>query len=131
MKILWRLRINLGLSQKRYQLEIPQLVWEEFFEQFTEDNRERPITLQIVDQQLGSFNLLSGTPLHSVIYEPPDLSNDLVVAVSRQLQSREVTFAHTIDYPQAITIITDDDGLVLSCIVTDDNNAQTVIHFED
>ena len=122
--------MKLGLSQKRYQLEIPQLVWEEFFEQFTEDNRGRPITLQILDQQLGSFNLLSSTPLHSVIYEPPDHGNDLVVAVSRQLKSREVTFAHTIVYPQSMTIVTDDDGVILSCIVTDDDYAQTVIHFE-
>jgi hypothetical protein len=123
--------MNLGLSQKRYQLEIPQLVWEEFFEHFTEDNRGRPITLRIMDQQVGHFDLLRGTPLHSVIYELPDHGNDLVVAVSRELRSREVTFAHTIVYPQSITLITDDDGLVLSCIVTDDDNAQTVIHFED
>jgi hypothetical protein len=80
---------------------------------------------------MGRFNLLSGTPLHSVIYELPDHGNGLVVAVSRQLRSQEVTFAHIIVYPQALTLITDDDGIVLSCTVTDDDHTQTIIHFDD
>lgn len=119
--------MNLGLSQTRYQLDIPPQIWPEFFEQFTDDHWGKPITLTILNGQLGSFALLSGTPLHSVVYEPPDSGNTLVVAVSRQAQSREPSFAHAIVYPQTITVITDDDGLILSCKVTDDGQAQTII----
>lgn len=124
------LDMDLKLFAKRYQLDIPQGLWLDFFAQFTDDNKGRLITLQLLDKQMGDFDLLRHKPLFSIIYERPNCGNDLVVTVSRSLGIHEATYAHRIVYPQTINIVTDEDGVVLSCTVTDDDHAQTVISFQ-
>jgi hypothetical protein len=122
--------MDLQLSPNRYQLDIPRQVWSEFLQRFNEDNRGRLITLKILDCQHGDFELLSQEPLFSVVYEPPDRGNDLVVTVSRNLTLREATYSHPIVYPQTMQIITDADGIIQSCTITDDDRAQTIICLE-
>ncbi len=63
--------MDLKLSPERYQLDIPQGIWLEFFTQLTHDNRGRLITLKLLDGQLGDFDLLRHKPLFSVIYDRP------------------------------------------------------------
>lgn len=75
--------MDLELSPRRYQIDIPQGIWLEFFVQLTQDNRGRLITLKLLDNQPGNFDLLCHKPLFSVIYERPNYGNDLVVTVSR------------------------------------------------
>jgi hypothetical protein len=116
--------------ESKYQFVIPQLVWPEFLEQFTQDNRGRLVTLKILDAQLGDFEVLSYTPLFAMAYDPPDHGNDLVVTVSRNLSSATATYAHIIVYPQTLEVVTDADGNIKACTITDDDRAQTIICLE-
>ncbi|WP_017302340.1 DUF5335 family protein [Nodosilinea nodulosa] len=122
--------MDLPPSQTQYRLVVPPQVWREFFEQFTSDYRGRLITLKILDQQMGDFEVLSHKRLFSVLYEPPNHGNDLVVTVSRPLSVGTATYAHVIVYPQMIDVITDQGGKIESCTVTDDDHAQTIICLE-
>lgn len=120
--------MKLELLQQRFQIGIIQSVWTDFFNQFTIDNRDRLITIKILDCQLGNFDILKASPLHSVTYNPADQGNNLVVTVSRQLGVQETTYDHVIGCPQTVEIITDADGIVQSCCVTDDEQVQTIIY---
>ncbi len=122
--------MDLELSCKRYQLEIPPGIWQEFFAQLTDEHRGRLITLKQLDRELGEFDVLRQKPLFSITYAQPDHSRDLVVTGNRFLGTREAVYAHRIVAPQAVSIVTDDDGAIQTCTITDDDNAQTTISFE-
>ena len=130
--------MQLGLSYKRYQLDIPPAVWSEFFDQLTDENRGRLITLKLLDDQLGDFEVLRHTPLHSITYVPagatgsdrPDCRGDLVVTVGRPQGLGEATYAHRVVCPQAVSIVTDEDGIVLSCTITNRDQVQSKISFQ-
>jgi hypothetical protein len=122
--------MNLPSPESKYRFVIPQPVWSEFLKQFTQDHRGRLITLKILDEQLGDFEVLSHTPLFAIAYDPPDYGNDLVVTVSRTLSTATATYAHVIVYPQTLEVVTDADGNIASCTVTDDDRAQTIICLE-
>ncbi|MBE9138164.1 DUF5335 family protein [Nodosilinea sp. LEGE 07088] len=121
--------MTLELSYKRYQLDIPQSIWVEFFAQFTDEHRGYPLTLKLRDPQLGDWELLRHKPFFAIAYDRSDIDNNLVITVSQSLETPEVAYAHRVVYPQAVTIVTDDDGRILSCTVTDSDQAQTIINF--
>lgn len=121
--------MDLRLSDQRYQLDIPQPLWLEFFDQFNDDNRGRLITLKLLDRQLGDFEVLRRKPLHSITYDRPNQGNDLMVTVGGSHPDHGATYAHRIVYPQFVTLITDEEGVILTCTVTDDDHAQTIISF--
>ncbi|WP_017297003.1 DUF5335 family protein [Nodosilinea nodulosa] len=120
----------LDLSYKRYQLDIPSVVWSEFFEQLTDENRGRLITLTLLDEQMGDFEVLRHTPLYSITYDRPIDGSDLIVTVGRPQGVGEATYAHRVVLPETISIITDEDGFVLSCTITNRDRAQTLISFQ-
>ncbi len=120
----------LELSCPRYQVEIPPLVWAEFFELMTDDNRGRLITITLLESQLGEVEVIRHRPLYSMTYADADHGNDLVVTVSRSPENRQVTYAHRIVLPQWVTITTDEDGVMQSCRVTDNDQAQTILDFQ-
>lgn len=122
----------LDLSYKRYQLHIPSVVWSDFFEQLTDENRGRLITLKLLDERLGDFEVLRHTPLHSITYDCPiDGSDlDLIVTVGRPQGMEAATYAHRVVLPKTISIITNEDGFVLSCTITSQDHVQTLISFQ-
>lgn len=120
----------LELSYRRYQIDIPQAVWPEFFDQCTDDNRGRLITLKMLDAQMDDFEVLRHRPLYAITYDRSGPGNDLVVTIGCPLGAGEATYAHRIGFPQAVSIVTDEDGVILSCTVTDGDHGQTVIRFQ-
>ncbi len=122
--------MDLQVSAHRYQLNIPVGVWLEFFAQLTEDNCGRLINLKILDGQMGDFEVLRYRPFFAVTYHRPNHGNDLVVTVGHGSGAQVNTYDHVIVCPQTVSIITDEDGIVQSCTVTDDDHAQTVITFQ-
>lgn len=122
--------MDLELSYRRYQLEIPQTIWLEFFAQLTDENQGRPLTLKQRDRQIGDIELLRHKPLCSIDYTRPDHGNDLVITVSQAWGSQAATFAHRIVSPKIVNIITDEDGGILTCTVTDSDQTQTIINFQ-
>lgn len=122
--------MQLGLSYKRYQLAIPPAVWSDFFAQLTDENRGRLITLKQLDDQLGDFEVLRHTALQAITYNRTDYGSDLVVIVDRPHVIGETTYAHRVVCPQAVSIVTDEDDIVLSCTITNQDQAQSKISFQ-
>lgn len=123
--------MSLSLLQDRYRISIPRSVWPEFLVRLTDDYRGRLIVLKILDYQMGHFEVLAHEPLHSVVYEPPDHGNRLIVTVSRASSPREQRYSHIVGFPQTLEIVTDADGAIEQCIVTDDDHAQTIIRIKN
>lgn len=86
--------------------------------------------MKILDEQLGDFEVLSHNSLLEIAYNLPDHVNNLVVTVSRTLSTATATYAHVIVYLQRLEVVTDADGNIESCTVTDDDRAQTIICLE-
>lgn len=122
--------MNLQLSAKRYQLDIPPALWAEFFAQLTEDHRGRPVALKLLTHQLSELDVLRPTPLQSITYDRSPQGHDLIVTVSGSGDRDRATYAHRIVYPQVVTLITDDDGIILTCTITDNDHTQTVLSFQ-
>ena len=121
--------MDLQLPDQRYQIDIPQALWTEFFAQLTDDNRGRLIGLKLLDCQLGDFEVLHHQPLHSIAYDRPNQGSDLMVTVKGDLDNHDVTYTHRIVRPQFFTLTTNEDGIILTCTVTNIAHAQTIISF--
>jgi hypothetical protein len=65
--------------------------WVEFFDQFTNGNRGRLIKLEIVTPESGDLIPIQNAPLWSLVYDPVNKGNDLVIATGQD----EVTYSHT------------------------------------
>lgn len=120
----------LELSYRRYQLDIPHGIWPDFFAQFTEDNRGRPVVLKQRDGQQGEVALLRSTSLDAVVYDRLNHRSDLVVTVSDPQGMGEAASGHRIIEPQSVSIVTDEDGVTQSCTVIDGSRTQTMISFQ-
>lgn len=121
--------MDLALSHQRYQLDIPRGVWQAFFAQLTDERRGHLITLQLGDRQRGDYDLWRHSPLLAIVYDPSDQGRDLVITASRSLDTHAAHPIHRIIQPQTVSIITDEDGIIQSCTVTDDKQVQTIISF--
>jgi hypothetical protein len=103
--------------------QIPQDRWVEFFDQFTNGNRGRLIKLEIVDQESGDEISIQNAPLWSLVYDPVDKGNDLMIATGRD----EVTYAHTVLAPKIVLEAQDTNGKVVALEILDQSNNQTIL----
>lgn len=120
----------LEMSYRRYQLDIPHGIWQDFFAQFTEDNRGRLMALKQLDGQREEVALLHPTPLDAIVYDRFRHRSDLVVTVSDSQGMGETACGHRIVDVQFVSIITDEDGVTQSCTVIDGSRTQTMISFQ-
>ncbi len=120
----------LELSYRRYQLDIPYGIWPDFFAQFTEDNRGRPMAMKQLDGQQQEVALLRPTPLDAVVYDRLHNRSDLVITVSDSQGTGDAAYGHRIIDAQSVSIITDEDGVTQSCTVIDGSRTQTMISFQ-
>lgn len=120
----------LEMSYRRYQLDIPPEIWPDFFAQFAEDNRGRPMALKQLDGQRGEVALLRPTPLDAVVYDRFNHRSDLVVTVIDSQGRGGAAYGHRIVDAQSVSITTDEDGVTQSCTVIDGRRTQTMISFQ-
>ena len=77
---------------------VPQERWGEFFDQFSDGNRGRHISIEIINSELGDEELIQNAPLMAMVYDRPGKGNDLVIETGKD----EVTYAHTVDAPTEV-----------------------------
>jgi Family of unknown function (DUF5335) len=65
--------------------------WGEFFDQFSDGNRGRHISIENISSEFGDEELIQNVPLMAIVYDRPGKGNDLVIEVGED----EVTYAHT------------------------------------
>jgi hypothetical protein len=102
---------------------IPRERWGEFFDQFSDGNRGRHVSIEILSSEMGDEELIQNAPLMAMVYDRPGKGDDLVVEVGRD----EVTYAHTIDSPTEVQTAQDSNGIMLAVQISDAAGSKTLI----
>ncbi len=100
--------------------------WGEFFDQFSNGNRGRHISIEIVSSELGNEELIQNAPLMAMIYDRPDKGNDLVIEIGKD----EVTYAHTIDSPTEVLTAQSESGRMMAVSISDAAGTKTLVKFQ-
>lgn len=112
--MLTKIYINKSISQER---------WVEFFDQFSDGNRGRHISIEMLGSELGDEELIKNAPLMAMVYDPPTKGDILTIETGKH----EVTYAHTINSPQEVLTGQDTNGVVLAVQIRDAVGIPTLI----
>jgi Family of unknown function (DUF5335) len=105
---------------------IPADRWGEFFDQFSNGNRGRHISIEIIGSEFGDAEFIQNAPLMAMVYDPPTKGNDLVIEVGKE----EVNYAHTIDAPTEVWTGQDSNGVMVAVSIADATGAKTLIKLQ-
>jgi Family of unknown function (DUF5335) len=105
---------------------VPREQWGEFFDQFSDGNRGRHISIEVIGSDLGDAELVQNAPLMAMIYDRPGKGDDLVIEVGQD----EVTYAHTVDSPTEVLTGQDSNGLMLAVWISDAAGTKTLIKLQ-
>jgi len=102
---------------------LPHERWGEFFDQFSDGNRGRSISIESIDAELGDEELIQNASLMAIVYDRPDKGNALVIEVGEH----EVTYAHTVEAPTEIYTGQDSLGRMIVISISDAAGTKTLI----
>jgi hypothetical protein len=105
---------------------VPREQWGEFFDQFSDGNRGRHISIEVIGSDLGDAELVQNAPLMAMIYDRPGKGDDLVIEVGQD----EVAYAHTVDSPTEVLTGQDSNGLMLAVWISDAAGTKTLIKLQ-
>jgi hypothetical protein len=105
---------------------VPRERWGEFFDIFSNGNRGRHISIEIIDPELGDQELIKNAPLMAIVYDRPGKGDDLVIEVGQD----EVTYAHTIDSPTEVLTAQNSNGVMIALRITAAAGTQTLIQLQ-
>jgi hypothetical protein len=98
---------------------VPRERWGEFFDQFSDGNRGRYISIESISDE----TLIQNAPLMAIVYDRPGKGNDLVIEVGKD----EVTYAHTIDAPTEVLTGQNEVGQIVALWITEAAGTKTLI----
>jgi osmotically-inducible protein OsmY len=99
--------------------------WLPFFDQFSQDNQGRPVSIEVVGQEWGADLAAQTISLTAVDFDPK--LDAILLTVSRG----EKTFTHTIKAPKTVWLAYADSGKAWALEVITKDNSQTILRFED
>jgi Family of unknown function (DUF5335) len=105
---------------------VPSDQWVEFFDQFSDGNRGRHISIEMLGSELGDEELIQNAPLMAMVYDPPNKGNKLTIEIGKD----EVTYAHTVDSPTEVLTGQDANGIMLAVRIADAAGTQTLIKLQ-
>jgi hypothetical protein len=105
---------------------VPRDRWSEFFDLFSNGNRGRHISIEVISSEVGTQKLIQDAPLMALVYDRPGKGDDLAIEVGKD----EVTYAHTINSPVEVLTGQDSDGLMMAIQVTDTTGTKTVVKLQ-
>jgi Family of unknown function (DUF5335) len=105
---------------------LPPEGWAEFFDQFSNGNRGRYISIESIDTDLGDEELIQNAPLMAMVYDRPGKGNDLVIEVGKH----QVTYAHTIDAPTEISTGQDALGQIVVICINEASGTKTLVKLQ-
>jgi Family of unknown function (DUF5335) len=94
---------------------VPQERWGEFFDQFSDGNRGRHISIEIINPEM-----IQNAPLMAMVYDRPGKGNDLVIETGKNT----VTYAHTVDAPTEVLTGQSESGRMLAVWISDATGTQ-------
>ena len=106
---------------------VPRERWGEFFDQFSDGNRGRHMSIEIINSEIGDGELIQDAPLMAMVYDRPGKGDDLVIEVGKD----EVTYAHTIDSPTEVLTGQSESGRMLAVWISDAAGTKTLVKLQD
>jgi hypothetical protein len=105
---------------------VPQDRWGEFFDQFSDGNRGRHISIEVITDEFGDEELIQNAPLMAMVYDRSSKGNDLVIETGKD----EVTYAHTVDAPTEVLTGQSDSGMMLAVWISDAAGTKTLVKLQ-
>ena len=106
---------------------VPRERWGEFFDQFSDGNRGRHMSIEIINSEIGDGELIQDAPLMAMVYDRPGKGDDLVIEVGKD----EVTYAHTVDSPTEVLTGQSESGRMLAVWISDAAGTKTLVKLQD
>ena len=106
---------------------VPREQWGEFFDQFSDGNRGRHMSIEIINSEIGDGELIQDAPLMAMVYDRPGKGDDLVIEVGKD----EVTYAHTVDSPTEVLTGQSESGRMLAVWISDAAGTKTLVKLQD
>jgi Family of unknown function (DUF5335) len=102
---------------------VPQERWGEFFDQFSDGNQGRHISIlilrgsanEVITDEFGDEELIQNAPLMAMVYDRLGKGNDLVIETGKD----EVTYAHTVDAPTEVFTGQSESGWMMAVSISD------------
>ena len=105
--------------------QIPRQRWEGWCDTFTNGNRGRAVTIELVDDGMGAAPLAEGIALVAIDYDTPGKGNDIVVSYGDEATPSR----HTISAPAKLLQTQDENGAVASLEIEDEGGRRTIVSF--
>ncbi len=105
---------------------VPHESWGEFFDQLSNGNRGRHISIEVITDEFGDEELIQNAPLMAMIYDRPGKGNDLVIETGKN----EVTYAHTVDAPTEVLTGQSESGRMLAVWISDAAGTKTLVKLQ-
>ncbi len=106
--------------------QISRADWLEFFDAFTNDNRGRLLTIELLDQELGDQELIKAAPLWAIVRDPTNKGDAIIIETGRET----VSYAHTIDAPIDVWAGQGENGVILVLKISDSQGNHTLLKFQ-
>ena len=103
--------------------QVSQDGWKDFFVTFSNGNRGRMLSLEVLDSESGDTGQMRQGKLMAVDYDPVGKGNDIVVTTG----NGEVDYSHTIKAPVEVWKAQQDSGEVAALEIIDQNNVKTIL----
>jgi Family of unknown function (DUF5335) len=100
--------------------------WEKFFDRFSESNRGRQISIEMIDSELGDEELIKNAPLLAMIYDRPNKGNNLAIEVGKD----EMTYGHSIDTPTEVLTAENSKGEIMAISISDAAGRKTLVKLQ-
>jgi hypothetical protein len=105
--------------------QVPREDWKDFFVTFSNGNRGRVLSLEVLDSEFGDSGQVKQGNLLAVDYDPVGKGNDIVVTTGVD----EVDYSHTIEAPVEVWKAQHESGEVAALEIIDQNNVKTILSF--
>jgi Family of unknown function (DUF5335) len=105
---------------------VPRERWAEFFDIFSNGNRGRYISVELISSEFGDKELINNAPLMAMVYDKSDEANNLEIEVRKD----EVTYAHTVDAPTEVLTGQNSDGVMMAVQIADTMGTKTLIKLQ-
>lgn len=103
--------------------QISQADWKDFFVTFSNGNRGRMLSIEVLDSETGSTGQMKQGKLMAVDYDPIGKGNDIVVTTGET----EIDYSHTINAPVEVWKAQQESGEVGALEIIDQNNVKTIL----
>ncbi|ABZ76943.1 hypothetical protein Shal_2384 [Shewanella halifaxensis HAW-EB4] len=106
--------------------QLHQADWSDHFVSFSNGNKGRLITIEMVGVAIGDQPLADASPLLAIDYDPVTKGNKLTISTG----VNAIDYSHSINEPNEIWQQQDDNGKVISLEIKNQANTSTIIAFK-